>query len=411
MKNKFTAPQQLEAKNRLAMLSDENASSQMVSGLISVALNKVREQIHQHRVHEVYSVTILQEMVLHGTGRAFEYGPALVPAAELEATAPLWSGVPILVNHPDDGWSLGNEQYIMNESGLGFLADPWFYDGKLTAELWIDQEVAEKNERWIDIKMQAENGTLELSTGYLLIQNEKKDGTLKGDAYNSIHKGIIPLHLALLPEATGACSVASGCGMNTESKDDQMSMITKAVSKFTAFMEKFEKETAAPAAINKQEKEGQKMTPEQIKLVAALQKAIPSLDLEKANKLVGNCDCAELAAEVSLGLDDLVEKAENASTLETTLKTVKAELKVFTDAEAAEAEKKRPTYLEALNMSDESPGVKDISTETLKTMVEGKAAENTEHSTDLKKAANLAVGDEKKVDAKPAPASTLPKAK
>lgn len=389
MSKKFTAPQLLAANDALANAAQATDALQ-VQGKVQVALNQVREQIHQHRVYEVYNATILQEMVLQGNGGAFEHGPAYVSGAELEATAPLWAGVPILVDHPNDGWSLGNEQYITNEAGLGFVANPWYYEGKLTAELWIDKEVAEQHDRWIDIKLQAENGTLELSTGYLLLVNEEKKATFRGEAYNSVHKGIIPLHLALLPDNTGACSNAAGCGINSAAEEPKgLAAIQELITKgFNSIDKILSKDNAAKAA-NKQKKESTEMTPEQIALVAALQSAF-SLELEAANKLAGNCDCPELATKVTAELNALVADKATLAELQPKYDTAVAELQVFTDAEEKAEKEARVGYLAALNMKEEDPGVSGIPTASLKEMAEGKKAADPEHEVDVEKAAKLA---------------------
>ena len=400
----FTAPQQLAA---LTQLNAAKEAEQLleVAGSITVALNKVYEEIHQHRVYEVYPVTILQEMVLQGNGGAFEHGPALVPAEELEATAPLWNNVPVLVNHPEDGWALGNEQYITNKDGLGFLAYPWVdSDNKLRAELWIDKATAEQHERWVDIKLQAESGTLEMSTGYVLIQNEEKAGTFKGAKYFSIHRGIIPLHLALLPEATGACSVAAGCGMNTQAEEP--GKLAQAINTMGAKIDKLFNSTDAARAANKQNKEGAEMTREQMELMAALQ-ANFDLTEEEATKLATNCDCPQLTAKVTAGITTLAENASKVEGLEESLETTKAELKVFIDAKAEEAAEERKGHLTALNMSDEDEATLAIPTSSLAFMAQSKA-EAPEGKVDITKSAEAAQatpGDT--VPVRPAPVSTL----
>jgi hypothetical protein len=396
MPRHFTAPQHRAA---LTTLQEARGASGLLSvaGSIRVALNQVYEEIHQHRVYEVYPVTILREMVLHGNGGAFEFGPAFVPVAELEATAPLWNNVPVLVNHPDE-WSLGTERRVIDASGLGFLSYPWINEAnELRAELWIDKEIAEQHERWVDIKLQAADGTLEMSTGYLIINNEEKSGSFKGAEYESIHHGIIPLHLALLPDAVGACSVADGCGMNTARNES---------GRILGILQKFG--VKLDHVINKTE-EGSEMTPEQKLLMAALQEHF-GLNTEEATKLATNCDCKEITVKITNGIDALATNAGKLAGVEAELLAAKAALQAIQDQTAAQAAAKRKKFLDALNMSDDNPETAAIPSASLAFLAKAQGI-TLEGTVDMTAAANAAGATSGKTEVQIPPADTMPKDK
>src|SRR5260370_3386209 len=82
-------------------------------------------------------------------------------------------------------------------------------------EVWIDPEkmsAHSQGARQLLAKIRA-GEQIEVSTG-LFTGAESSNGTYGDREYYSIWRGIIPDHLALLPDGTlGACSIADGCGV------------------------------------------------------------------------------------------------------------------------------------------------------------------------------------------------------
>lgn len=153
------------------------------------------------RDHYVVSVVMLQVGTFDGSN-----GPVTYLANELEESAELWNGKPLVVYHPVMyGQSVGaGDPDVMNRQKIGTVFNTKFENGKLKAEAWIDADRA-----WqVDIRvMQAiQNGKkLEVSTG-LFMDYEQRNGSMIARNYR-------PDHLAVLPDKVGACSLKDGCGL------------------------------------------------------------------------------------------------------------------------------------------------------------------------------------------------------
>jgi len=169
----------------------------------------------------VAPVVAVAEGVLNG---------GFLPFGEIQASAPGWNGVPLTVNHPegDDGEFVpANQSDVLEEYQIGrFLNAEADGDGrKLAGELWIKMaSVKWLTENVDDLGDEAkqtvemlENGDpLEVSTGYWH-GVEDESGEFGGQSYEEVQIDLLPDHLAVLPNAEGACnwdgdSTTSGCG-------------------------------------------------------------------------------------------------------------------------------------------------------------------------------------------------------
>lgn len=130
-------------------------------------------------------------------------------AEELAMTAPFWNGRPITLNHPQED-SANTTQYL-ETIWIGHFFNVTFTEEKeLKGEMWIRAWKLEKlSTSTFDRIVQGE--ALNVSTGGFA-DHEPKKGVHNGDEYDFILHNIMPDHLALLPWADGACSVADGCG-------------------------------------------------------------------------------------------------------------------------------------------------------------------------------------------------------
>jgi len=161
------------------------------------------------RDHFVVPVVMIVEGVLHGSN-----GPIFYPSQVLSESVPLWNGKPVVVYHPSmqDGGVAGNPE-VFNKQKIGTIFDAAISQNRLIANAWIDAERV----RWIDPRVYdtIQSGTkMEVSTGVFCYYDEEADpNTFKGKPFDRVASGILPDHLAILPDLIGACSIADGAGL------------------------------------------------------------------------------------------------------------------------------------------------------------------------------------------------------
>lgn len=155
----------------------------------------------------------------------------LVPASEMVAFS--WNGVPVTVGHPTDSTETNitaNSPDTMDQWAVGQIFNAYVSDGVMKAEAWIDVEKAEANHSGlIERIMSSQN--MDVSTGFFSAEMPAT-GTSNGRTYNKVANRILPDHLALLPDETGACSWEDGCGVRNNQEKKTMS------GKISAFMKK-----------------------------------------------------------------------------------------------------------------------------------------------------------------------------
>lgn len=158
----------------------------------------------------VAPVVILQEGVHNGL---------FYPSQELQKTAHLWNGVPIVVQHPTlNGTPISaNSPDVYEKQGVGRLFNTKFDNSKLKGELFIDSADLGK---FPEVKHYLEKDVpLEVSTG-LFSDDEALAGKWGGKSYSAIVRNHKPDHLALLPGGVGACSFEDGCGVRVNQRLD-----------------------------------------------------------------------------------------------------------------------------------------------------------------------------------------------
>jgi hypothetical protein len=135
-----------------------------------------------------------------------------------------WNGVPIVLDHPHDaqGQPLSaRSPEVLAQYGLGhvYRAQRGITQRQghtvtsLRAELWIDTAQATLiggDALQVMTRLEAQD-PLEVSTAFFS-SAERTTGSFFGVPYTEIHHDLRPDHLALLPNSTGACDWASGCG-------------------------------------------------------------------------------------------------------------------------------------------------------------------------------------------------------
>jgi len=168
----------------------------------------------------VVPVTALVEGVIQGVTAA---EPELALATEFGKFPQGWNGRPVVMDHPEvvvDNQAYkvsANSPQILEKYQFGFMFNTQLIDNALQTEAWIDTKRAEylsDNTRWVlnTLRNMETGEKLEVSTG-LFTGQENHSGKYNGKDYSAIWAGVVPDHLAFLPEgALGACSVADGCG-------------------------------------------------------------------------------------------------------------------------------------------------------------------------------------------------------
>src|SRR5215471_2449499 len=145
--------------------------------------------------------------------------------AEEELVPNDWNGVPITISHPSD--AVGNAisaraPQVLASSGVGHVYHVRLGSGtrgsqqvaSLVGELWLDtaRMQAMGGEALEALTMLEQETPLEVSTGFYSTSIAAR-GSFLGTPYVERHMALKPDHLALLPNAIGACSWDNGgCG-------------------------------------------------------------------------------------------------------------------------------------------------------------------------------------------------------
>ena len=178
-----------------------------------VKVADTREETLMGRKHLVVPVVALTEMVLQSSTSE---APELALAEEFGANPLAWNGRPIVVNHPElEGEKVSASlPEVVDKEKIGEIYNTVLDGKKLKLEAWIDLERAEGLGGVISetvAKLQNGEEIIEVSTG-LFSNVEDKNGKFNGEDYRGVWRNIVPDHLAILSEATGACSINDGCG-------------------------------------------------------------------------------------------------------------------------------------------------------------------------------------------------------
>lgn len=178
---------------------------------------KIRTETLEGVEYTVVPMVMLTEGVHSGS-----QGPILYPAEEIAKTPEVWNHKPIVVYHPErNGLPISAcEPEVINARKIGLIMNTRYVEEmdtktkkkmrKLHAEAWIDEKKTKKvdNRVWDAIEKKT---VMELSTG-LFLDNEESEGEWNGEKYTRVARNYRADHLAILPDQTGACSIADGAG-------------------------------------------------------------------------------------------------------------------------------------------------------------------------------------------------------
>jgi hypothetical protein len=144
-----------------------------------------------------------------------------------------WNGRPLVLDHPQvNGAAVSaNDPVILEDVGIGHVWYTDIDDNKLRVQAWLDTAKATRiggDARKV-VDMIKAGSPVEVSTGYWASMRAHK-GVFNNVEYEHITETIIPDHLAILPNALGACSWADGCGIprinERKPMDDEKTVLT-----------------------------------------------------------------------------------------------------------------------------------------------------------------------------------------
>ena len=179
---------------------------------------QIQEVNFQGKTHIVVPVVMMIEGVHAGSA-----GPLLHPADELGKFPQSWNGIPVVINHPQvEGYhvSANSPDLLDGQDTVGKVFNTHMDGDKLKAEAYIDKEKLRKASPEAYKKIM-KNQPLDVSIG-VFTEEDPVQGDWNGEHYNSVARGHRPDHLALLPDAAGACSWKDGCGVRTNKKGGKM---------------------------------------------------------------------------------------------------------------------------------------------------------------------------------------------
>lgn len=192
-----------------------------ITANFQAAPDGVRRDLFEGRAHIVVPVVMIVDGVLND---------ALVTQAEYGKFPDAWNGIPVPVGHPqENGGYVSACRPDIIERSLGVVFNARCDDGKLKAEMWIDEGKAQRADHGDLLNAMESGALLEVSTGYFA-DDDPTPGEFNGASYSVVHRNIRPDHLALLPGEIGACSVADGCGTRVNTRKRVMTTVNEAVA-------------------------------------------------------------------------------------------------------------------------------------------------------------------------------------
>ena len=211
---------------------------------IALQLNNVQRSTLHGREFLRVPVIMIVEGVLNG---------AYVPGHAIQACH--WDGIPVTINHPlvNNEPASANNPEIMQTYAIGTIYNTHFDTirrgntdlVRAHAEAWIDiaQAQAIGGEALQVLNLIEANQGIEVSTGYFS-DITTQGGLFRGARYEGEHYNIQADHLALLPNAIGACSWQDGCGcMRTNSwheTESSLGLLEQLTASMNTFIDKLQ---------------------------------------------------------------------------------------------------------------------------------------------------------------------------
>ncbi|WP_408954740.1 DUF2213 domain-containing protein [Natroniella sp. ANB-PHB2] len=226
--------------NKQELVVNNEPNYQLVVNQATITINKTRRETYLNREYLVAPVVAVKPKVLNGEKLPFD---------ELAYSWQSWEGVPLTLNHPTkEGQKVAANRLDVRENyyiGRFHNVSFDFEAEELKGEVWLDiercQQFGGEAKEVLDIIEEGEEA-VEVSTGYYRLV-ERAEGVFKGQSYNGVQRNILPDHLAVLPNDTGACSVEDGCGIKTNQSESNsvIEAINKGFSKVINMFKRGEK--------------------------------------------------------------------------------------------------------------------------------------------------------------------------
>lgn len=174
----------------------------------NLANTPIRHDTLHGKAYTVAPMVMITEGVHNGSG-----GALLYTANEIKKTVQAWNHKPIVVYHPSmDGKGISAcDPTVLNQQQVGIVLHSKWSNGKLRAEAWIENGLAEKVDARVLTALET-NQMMEVSTG-LFTETHGDGGKWNDEEYIGEAVNHQPDHLALLPDQIGACSIADGAGL------------------------------------------------------------------------------------------------------------------------------------------------------------------------------------------------------
>jgi len=180
----------------------------------------IREETFDGKKYLVVPVVMMREGVHNGSA-----GPIYHDPIELQRHTAAWNGIPVTIDHPEeDGLNVSANSPRVLERSVGRIFNTRYDDG-LKAEAWID---IEKITRYSTTALAyiRQGRPLDVSVG-VFTDEDSTAGQWGSETYESIARNYRPDHLALLPDAVGACSWADGCGIRVNKEGGKVDDLLK----------------------------------------------------------------------------------------------------------------------------------------------------------------------------------------
>jgi len=189
---------------------------------LKVSTYTVTETMHQEKKHLIVPVIMIVEGVLNGS-----HGALLHLAEDFGKIPASWNGIPVVINHPEqDGVPISaNSPEVIDTQTVGRVYNAQLISNKLSAEVWLDEEKLGVVSVDILNAVKAKK-PIEVSVG-VFTEDEETPGVYVDQQYNAIARNHKPDHLALLPGAVGACSLADGCGIRANQEGGKMDLVER----------------------------------------------------------------------------------------------------------------------------------------------------------------------------------------
>ncbi len=305
--------------------------------------------------YQVYPVIMLVEGVHHGLGS----DPVYYPPKVLEASTNHWNNMPVTIHHPVDASGAhvmcNTDGTIRMEWEVGKVANVKWNGGKLKADLMIN--VTQVNSKQPELLQFLQNGgMLEVSTG-LLATDDGTAGTWNGEDFSATITEIIPDHLALLPNSTGACSWNDGCGVRFNKEAVKEGDTAKIINAMEDTMAKTatpaEKAICAEKAVTPADKaKCKEMTVNAMienqdnAFVEADREWLASLNEAQFSKIIANAEPKEVIKEVEKIVEKVIDNTKEApTTLAGWLDTTPPEIRAVVNAGLKELDNKRAGFI------------------------------------------------------------------